>query len=115
MGVQEFRWEEGGNLRAGDYNFFYGKGFENHQSGTELFVHHRTISAVKREDFVSDWVLYIVLRGCWCNIIVVTVRALSEVKRDGLCEELEQVFGPILPSKKQSHYWPEVAHRFPGS
>ena len=27
VGVQEVRWDEGGPVRAGDYNFFYGKGF----------------------------------------------------------------------------------------
>jgi hypothetical protein len=25
VGVQEVRWEKGGTVRAGDYNFFYGK------------------------------------------------------------------------------------------
>ena len=31
--VQEVRWDKGGTVRAGDYNFFYGKGNENHQLG----------------------------------------------------------------------------------
>jgi hypothetical protein len=31
VGVQEVRWDKGGTVRAGDYNFFYGKGNENHQ------------------------------------------------------------------------------------
>jgi hypothetical protein len=31
VGVQEVRWDEGGTVRAGDYNFFYGKRNENHQ------------------------------------------------------------------------------------
>jgi hypothetical protein len=26
VGVQEVRWDKGGTVRAGDYNFFYGKG-----------------------------------------------------------------------------------------
>jgi len=34
VGVQEFRWDKGGTVRAGDYDFFYGKGNENHQLGT---------------------------------------------------------------------------------
>jgi hypothetical protein len=34
VGVQEFRWDKGGSVRAGDYNFFYGKGNENHQLET---------------------------------------------------------------------------------
>jgi len=45
VGVQEVRWEKGGTVRTRDYNFFYGKGI--HQFGTEFFVHHRIISAVK--------------------------------------------------------------------
>ena len=34
VGVQEVRWDEGGIVRAGDYDFFYGEGNENHQLGT---------------------------------------------------------------------------------
>ena len=26
VGVHEVRWENGGTVRTGDYNFFYGKG-----------------------------------------------------------------------------------------
>ena len=33
VGVQEVRWDKEGTVRAGDYNFFYGKGNENHQLG----------------------------------------------------------------------------------
>jgi hypothetical protein len=69
-------------VRAGDYSFFYGKGNENHQLGTRFFVHHRIVSTVKRVEFVSNRVSYIVLRGCWCNIIVLNVHAPREEKRD---------------------------------
>jgi len=31
VGVQEVRWDKGVTVRAGDYDFFYGKGNENHQ------------------------------------------------------------------------------------
>ena len=31
LGVQEVRWNKGGIVRAGDYNFYYGKGNENRQ------------------------------------------------------------------------------------
>ena len=34
VGVQEVRWDKGGTVRAGDYDFFYGKRNENHQLGT---------------------------------------------------------------------------------
>ena len=46
--------------------------------------------------FFSDKVSYIVLRGRWCNIIVLNVHAPSEEKSgdstDRFYEELEQVF-----------------------
>ena len=69
-------------VRAGDYNFFNGREKENHQLGTGFSVHHRIITAAKRVGFVSDRVSYIVLRDCWCNIIVLNVHAPSEGKSD---------------------------------
>jgi len=66
----------------GLYFFFYGKRKENHQLGTGCFVHHRTVSAVKRKEFVSDRVSYIALRGRWCNIVGLDVYAPSEKKSD---------------------------------
>jgi len=96
VGVQ-VRWDKGGTLRAGDYDFSYRKGNENYQLGTGYFVHCRIVSAVKRVEFVSNRLSYIVLRGCWRNIIAVNVHAPSEEKsdeaRDSFYEELEQVFG----------------------
>jgi hypothetical protein len=50
--------------------------------GTRVFVHHRIVAAVKREAFVSDRVSYIVLRGRWCNIIILNVYATCEEKSD---------------------------------
>ena len=93
------RWDKRGTVRAGDYNFFYGKGNENNQLGTGFFVHYRIVSEVKRVEFVSDRMLYIVLRGCWCKIIVLNVRTSSEEKicdsKDGFDEELEHVFNRV--------------------
>jgi len=64
--------------------------------GTGFFVHHRTVSAVKRVEAVSDRVSYIVMRSRWCNIIALNVQAPSEEKsddsKDGFSEEFEQVF-----------------------
>jgi exonuclease III len=44
VGVQEVRWEKEGTVRAGDYNFFYGKENENHQLGIFGFHKMRGIS-----------------------------------------------------------------------
>ena len=82
MGVQEVRWDKGGKVRAGNCNFFHGKGNENRQMETGFSVHHRIVSAVKRVEFVSDRTLYIVVKGRWCNINVLNVHAPSEEKSD---------------------------------
>ena len=54
------------------------------------------MSAVKRVDFVNDRMSYIILRGHWCNIMVLNAHAPCEektdVSKDSLYEELEQVF-----------------------
>jgi exonuclease III len=96
MGVQEVRWEKEGTERAEDYMFFYGKGNREHQLGTGFFICKRIISAVRRVEFVSDRMLYIILRGCWCNIIVLNVHASCEDKnddvKDSFYEELACVF-----------------------
>jgi len=37
VGVQEVRWDKGGTVRDGDFDFFYGKRYDNHQLGTGFF------------------------------------------------------------------------------
>jgi hypothetical protein len=67
--------------------------------GTAFFIHKRIVSAVKRVEFVSDRMPYIILRGHWCNIIVMNVHAPTEDKiddiKDMFYEELEQVFDKL--------------------
>jgi hypothetical protein len=78
VGVQEVRWNGGGTEPAGEHTFFYGKGNTNHELGTGFFVHKR------------------ILRGRWCEIIVLNIHAPTEDKiddiKDRFYEELEQVF-----------------------
>jgi hypothetical protein len=80
VAVQEVRLEGGGTEPAGEYIFFYWKGNDNHELGTGFFVHKIIISAVKRVEFVSDRMSYIMLRGRWCHIIVLNVHAPTEDK-----------------------------------
>jgi hypothetical protein len=65
-------------------------------NGLQHGVHKRIISAVRRVEFVSDRMSYIILRGRWCNIIVVNVHAPCEDTSndimDSFYEELGRVF-----------------------
>jgi hypothetical protein len=56
------------------------------------------VSAVKRVEFVSDSLSYILLRGRCCNIIVLNVHApseeISDDSKDRFCEDLSK--SPII-------------------
>jgi hypothetical protein len=63
--------------------------------GAGIFVDHREISAVKRVEFVSDRMTYIVLRGRWCKIIFLTcmhqVRRKVMIQKSFFFNKLQQV------------------------
>jgi hypothetical protein len=62
---------------------------------TRFIVHKRIISAVKRVEFVSDRISYIIIRSRWCDIIVLNVYVPTEDTigvKDSFYEELERLF-----------------------
>ena len=67
--------------------------------GQDFFVHRRIVSALKRVEFVSDRLSYIVLGGRWRSNILLNVHAPSEEKsdmsKDSFNAELEQVFNHL--------------------
>jgi hypothetical protein len=77
VGVQVVRWDKGGTEPAGDYTFFYGNRNADHHLGTGFYVHKRIMSAVRRVEFVSGRMSYTILRGRWCDIIVLNVHATT--------------------------------------
>jgi exonuclease III len=68
---------------------------ENHELGI-VYVHKRIISAVTWLEVISDRMSHIILRGRWCDVIILNVYAPKEDKTDGIndrfYEELEHIF-----------------------
>jgi hypothetical protein len=96
VGVQEVRWEKNDTEPAGEYTIFYGKRNESHVIDTGSFVRKRIMSAVTTAACVSDRISYIILRGRWCDIIVLNVHAPTKDKiddtKDRYLEELDRIF-----------------------
>jgi hypothetical protein len=91
----QVRWEKGVTEQTEDYTFFCGEENEDHQLGTVFLYIRKIISAVRRVEFVTDRISYIILRGCWCSIIILNVHTPSEDKNDDIrgsfCEELGHI------------------------
>ena len=58
-----------GQAKSRGLQFFLLKRKRKSSIGKRIFLHHRIISAVKRVEFVSDGITYIVLRGRCRNVI----------------------------------------------
>jgi hypothetical protein len=82
VGVQQVRCEKCGTERAEDYTFSCGEGSGDNKLGTGFSVYKRKISVDRRQKFINDRISYIILRGRWCNIIFLNVRAPFEGKSD---------------------------------
>jgi hypothetical protein len=54
------------------------------------------ISAFRRAEFVSDRMSYIILRGCWCNVVVLVVYTPCENKSNDIKRRF-LTFGPQTP------------------
>jgi hypothetical protein len=69
---------------------------------------------VKRVEFVSGRMSYMILRGRWCNIIVLNVHAPTEDKiddtKDSFYEELERVFDKFPKYHMKILYYSILLH-----
>jgi hypothetical protein len=77
----------------------YGNGNINHQLGTGYLYIKRNSSAIKRVEFISDRMSYIILRRRWFDIVQ-NVNAQtddkSDDKKDGHYEKPEHVLDQFL-------------------
>jgi hypothetical protein len=98
VGVQEITWEKGGTERAEDCTLFCEEGNGDHQLGTGFFVQKRIVSAVRRVEFVSDRMSYVMLKCRWYNIIVLNAHAPCVDKGDDVKETFCEEMGRVLIS-----------------
>jgi hypothetical protein len=67
-----------------------------HQLGTGFLVRKRIVSVIRRVEFICNRMSYIILRGRWCNVIILNVHTPCEEKgddvKDSFCEEVGHVF-----------------------
>jgi hypothetical protein len=73
------------------------------------FDDERIISAIRKAEFVSDRRLYIILKGCWCDVIHLKVHASTKDKvddfEDSFCEELECLCEYISSEHVYNNHW----------
>jgi hypothetical protein len=83
----EYRRSDGTEVapnQQANVHFFCGKRNESHVIDAGSFVRKRIMSAVMTPAFVSDTMSYIILRGRWCDIIVLNVHAPTKDKINDL-------------------------------
>jgi hypothetical protein len=73
-----------------------------------IFAHKIIISAVNIIHVVSDRMLYVKVRGRWCDIIILNVHTIpkedkTDDRKDSFCEELECVFNKF-PEHRMKNY-----------
>jgi hypothetical protein len=93
--VQEVRRKTGGTEQAEKYIFLYEEGNED-ISYRQFFFVQRIISAVRRLEFVCDRMSCIILRGCWCSIMVLNVHAPCEDKSDDVKDIFYEELGCVF-------------------
>jgi hypothetical protein len=96
-----------GHGKRGELYSFLWKRKRKSSIGNRICVHHITVSAVTRAEFVIDKISCTGLRGRWCNIIVLYAHAPSQEKgddsKDSFYEELKQVFNHFLQYNTKLH------------
>jgi len=74
--------QQRGHCTSWRSSFFLWKRKRKSSIRNRIFVRHRIVSEVKKVEFLSARISYVVLRGRWYNIILLNVHAPSEEKSD---------------------------------